>query len=126
MRIRTEKDKGQVFAAILQHPMENGRRKDRRTGRRIPAHYIEDFSVSVDGEKYIDIRLGENIATNPLVSFVMSRPVTSGQKLQLSWIDNHGVRVFHRIVVRFNADGVFRFSGAPAPTDRDGADGSET
>ncbi len=108
-RIRTDKNGVQDFAALLLHPMEDGRRKDRKTGKPIPANYIETFSVSVDGVKYIEVSLGQNVSKNPLVSFAMAHPVTAGQKLEISWVDNHGMKMLHTSVIALNDDATFDF-----------------
>jgi len=36
--------------ALIKHPMETGRRKDKETGEVVPAHYIQKLTCSYQGE----------------------------------------------------------------------------
>ena len=35
--------------ALIKHPMETGRRKDKESGELVPAQYIEEVTVSYQG-----------------------------------------------------------------------------
>ncbi len=47
----TAKEKGGVAPgkALMSHPMETGQRKDRKTGKKIPAHYISEVTCELNG-----------------------------------------------------------------------------
>ena len=82
---------------LLQHPMETGLRKD-DTGQTIPAHFIQTFSVTLNGAALIDGQLNTSISKNPLFAF-RARGLKVGDKLLVSWVDNTGERRSDEAVV---------------------------
>ena len=43
IKIRAKESKGAVTVkALMKHPMETGQRKDKKTGGKIPAHFIQE------------------------------------------------------------------------------------
>lgn len=109
LRIRNEKNGEQLFKAIITHAMETGHRKDYRTGGVIPADYIAELTVSVDGNRVLVITLGENTSPNPFLAFTFSRPLIDAQTLQISWVDNLQQVTNHECVVNFNHGDTFEF-----------------
>lgn len=75
---------------LMQHPMETGQRKDDK-GQLLPAHFIQTFTVYLNGKPIIDGQLNVSIAKNPLFAF-KSRGIKTGDKLAVSWMDNTGIR----------------------------------
>lgn len=75
--------------ALIKHPMETGRRKDKETGELIPGHYIEEVSCSYQGEVVMTADWGPTIAKNPLLTFTFTGGAP-GEKVALSWTDNTG------------------------------------
>lgn len=73
---------------LMQHPMETGQRKDEK-GQTFPAHYIQTFTVSLNGKAIIDGQLNTSISKNPLFTF-KARGIKSGDKLAVAWTDNTG------------------------------------
>lgn len=73
---------------LMQHPMETGQRKDEK-GQTFPAHYIQTFTVSLNGKAIIDGQLNTSISKNPLFTF-KARGIKSGDKLAVAWSDNTG------------------------------------
>ena len=76
---------------LMQHPMETGQRKDPASGKLIPAHFIQTFSVSANGKPLIEGQLNTSISRNPLFSF-RARGLKTGDKVVVSWIDTQGDR----------------------------------
>ena len=74
---------------LMQHPMETGQRKDAATGKTVPMHFIQTFTVSVNGKPLIDGQLNTSVSKNPLFAF-KARGLKSGDKLQVSWTDSAG------------------------------------
>jgi sulfur-oxidizing protein SoxZ len=75
--------------ALVSHPMETGLRKDKATGRTIPAHYVQKMTLEHNGKVVADINLGVAISENPL--FGLHLPAAKpGDKLKVSWSDNLG------------------------------------
>ncbi len=97
-----------VFKAIVIHPMETGYRRDKKTGKKIPADFIENISVSIEGETLIEMQLGINISKNPFFAFDIMQQLSSGQQLNISWTDNYGDQVSYESVLHFDERGTHR------------------
>ena len=82
---------------LMQHPMETGQRKDDK-GQTFPAHYIQTFTVSLNGKAIIDGQLNTSISKNPLFTF-KARGIKAGDKLSVAWMDNLGDRRQDEIIV---------------------------
>ncbi|VAW94348.1 Sulfur oxidation protein SoxZ [hydrothermal vent metagenome] len=90
MKIRAWADKGAATVkAIVFHPMETGLRKDKATGKKIPAHFIEELSVEHNGKKVLTCIWGPAVSKNPFLSFRLKN-AKKGDTLKLSWVDNKG------------------------------------
>ena len=74
---------------LMNHPMETGLRKDSKTGKLIPAHYITDVTATVNGAKVLDADLGGGISKNPYLGFKVKGP-KAGDKVVVTWADNTG------------------------------------
>jgi sulfur-oxidizing protein SoxZ len=91
IRIRSKRRDGGVDVMILMlHPMESGLRRD-ADGRAIPAHYIVDASVGVDGRTVLEARLGIAVSRDPLLQFRLEN-APPGALIRAEWRDNHGQR----------------------------------
>ena len=73
--------------ALIKHPMETGRRKDKETGELIPAHYIREVTCSYQGEPVLTTEWGPTISKNPFVSFKFTGGA-AGEVVELTWKDN--------------------------------------
>jgi len=90
MKIRAwiENDKTTVKAIIF-HPMETGLRKDKKSGKPIPAHYITEVSCEHNGKSILKCLWGPGVSKNPFFSFRFAG-AKPGDKLTISWVDNTG------------------------------------
>ncbi len=111
LRISNDKNGEQIFKTIISHPMETGYRLDKRTGGKVPADYIEDFRISVEGETWFEMMLGEFVSKNPYLSFIFSKPLVDNQLMQISWVDNNERETSYDVVVNLKQDSTFNFSG---------------
>ena len=111
LRIAYDSMGEQIFKALLNHPMEDGYRRDKKTGKMIPADYIEDFRISVDEEDYFAMRMGKNVSKNPFVSFTFAAPLFDNQRMNISWTDNHKREISYDLEVDFSQNGVYRYTG---------------
>jgi len=75
--------------ALIKHPMETGRRKDKETGAAIPIHYIKEVTCSYQGEPVLTAEWGPTISKNPFLSFTFTGGA-AGETIELSWVDNNG------------------------------------
>ena len=77
--------------AIINHPMETGLRKDKATGKKIPAHYIQELAVKHNGKTVLTALLGPAVSKNPLLHFTF-KGGKAGDKIMISWDDNKGMK----------------------------------
>lgn len=89
IKIRAKESKGVVTVkALMNHPMETGLRKDKKTGKLIPAHHINEVVAKAGDKTVMDAVWGGAISKNPYLSFKYSGG--KGDTLTLSWTDNKG------------------------------------
>ncbi len=75
--------------SLIKHKMETGLRKDKKTGKVIPAHFIQEVTCEHNGESVMTANWGTAISTNPYLSFSFSG-AKKGDTIKLSWVDNKG------------------------------------
>ena len=89
MRIRAlVQGNGAVVRVLMSHEMETGQRKD-AAGKAIPAWYITEMSAALNGKTVLSAEWGTAIAKNPFTQFTV-KSAKSGDKISISWTDNHG------------------------------------
>jgi len=83
--------KGDVteILVLVQHPMETGSRKDSKTKKVIPAHFIQTLNFALNGKSVADVSMGTGVSKNPLVG-IQVKGAKSGDKITVSWKDNKG------------------------------------
>jgi sulfur-oxidizing protein SoxZ len=84
------KEKGGVVTvkALMNHPMETGLRKNKKTGKMFPAHFINEGTATIGGATAISANWSGGISKNPSLAF--DAPGKKGDELTLSWTDNQG------------------------------------
>jgi len=75
--------------ALISHPMETGVRKDKKTGKKIPAHFIQDLNVEHNGKTVLNALWGPAVSANPYLSFRF-KGAAAGDTVKISWADNKG------------------------------------
>ena len=89
IKIRAHEVDGQVIVkGIINHPMKTGLRKVRKTGKKIPAHFIKEVIVSRNRKIVMEAFWGKSISRNPFLSFQI--PGRKGDAITISWLDNRG------------------------------------
>ena len=78
-----------VVKALISHAMETGLRKNKKTGKKFPAHYIQEVTCSHNGNNVLTADWGTAISKNPYLSFKFKGAAT-GDTLKMSWVDNKG------------------------------------
>jgi sulfur-oxidizing protein SoxZ len=78
-----------VVKSLIKHPMETGQRKDKNTGKMIPAHFIQEVVCKHNGNTVLDGLWSTAISKNPYLSFEFTG-AKKGDKISLSWVDNKG------------------------------------
>ena len=74
--------------ALMQHEMENGRRKD-EAGILIPVWIISEVKVQHNGKIVLEAQFGTAVSKNPYLAFRF-KGGKAGDKIRLSWVDNRG------------------------------------
>ena len=89
IKIRAYEMDGQVTVkSIINHPMETGQRKIKKTGKKIPPHFIKEVIVSRNRNIVMEAFWGKSISRNPYLSFQI--PGSKGDVITVSWLDNRG------------------------------------
>jgi len=89
-KIRTRTQEGATEILVLvTHPMETGMRKDKGSSKLIPAHFIQELSIELNGKLMTTASLGVGVSENPLLGF-RSKTVKNGDKIKVTWKDNKG------------------------------------
>ena len=90
IKLKAKAENGETTVkALIKHPMETGRRKDKESGELVPAHYIEEVVCSYQGEPLLTTEWGPTISKNPFLSFTFTGGA-AGETIELSWVDNNG------------------------------------
>lgn len=90
VRVPRKISKGQTFKVqmVITHPMETGLRKDKKTGKIIPAHYITKVEFSFNGKKVTTLHTGAGISKNPY--FAVKLKASESGTLSIKYEDNKG------------------------------------
>ncbi|MBS83375.1 MAG: thiosulfate oxidation carrier complex protein SoxZ [Gammaproteobacteria bacterium] len=99
IKIRAKESKGIVTVkALIKHPMETGKRKNKKTGELIPPHYIQEVSGEANGKEVIKVYWGPAVSKNPYLTFKYKGE--KGDKVTLTWVDNKGNRDSNKQAVK--------------------------
>lgn len=88
IRAQSSGDKAQV-RVLMSHEMENGQRKD-AAGKLVPAWYIQEAEVSLNGKPVFTLECGTAMSRNPFLVFTV-RGARAGDKVAVMWRDSKGV-----------------------------------
>jgi len=72
---------------LMAHPMETGQRKVK--GKVVPAHFIENVTIKVNGKTVIDGQTSQAVSRNPVFAFRV-KGGAKGDKVEIGWVDNEG------------------------------------
>ena len=89
MKIKKDKSGGHVVMVLVKHPMETGNRKDKKTGKKVPAHFVQTIVFSHNGEVVAQAHLGPAVSKNPLTQILLPGS-KSGDTVAVHWTDNKG------------------------------------
>ena len=73
---------------LMTHPMETGQRKD-ADGKLVPMHFIQNITVKVNGKVAVESQVSQAVSRNPVFTFRL-KGGAKGDKIEVSWLDNHG------------------------------------
>jgi len=89
IRAKQAKDNATQVKVLIKHPMETGLRKDKKTGAKIPAHFIQEVKCYHNNELVLDAVWGVAVSQNPYLSFTLD-DAAKGDNIRVSWLDNNG------------------------------------
>ena len=90
MKVKAKEKDGIVeVKALIKHPMETGQRKDKKTGKPIPAHFVQQITVEHGGKSRVSADWSGGVSKNPLI-FVKFKGGAKGDMIKVSWTDNQG------------------------------------
>jgi sulfur-oxidizing protein SoxZ len=88
-RIRAQVQGATTIVRVrVAHEMESGQRKD-AAGKVIPAWFVTEFSVTLNGRPVLTAQWGTAVAKNPFVQFAL-RGAKAGDRIAVAWVDNRG------------------------------------
>jgi sulfur-oxidizing protein SoxZ len=88
IKIRAKAKEGvTTVKALMTHPMETGLRKDKKTGKMIPAHFIQNVTAKHNGKEVLTAEWGGSVSKNPYLSFKFEGGA-KGDEVEISWSDN--------------------------------------
>lgn len=88
IRAKIKGDETQV-KCLMTHPMETGLRKDKKTGKLIPAHFINEVTAESGGKNVMTAYWSGGISKNPYLSFTFTGGA-KGDDVNITWKDNQG------------------------------------
>jgi sulfur-oxidizing protein SoxZ len=88
IRAKVKGDEAQV-KCLISHPMETGLRKDKKSGKLIPAHFIQEVNCEHGGKNVMNAQWNGTVSKNPFLSFKFTG-AKSGDMIKVSWVDNTG------------------------------------
>ncbi len=90
IKIRAKAQDGvTTVKCLMTHPMETGLRKDEKTGKTIPAHFIQEVTCESNGQTMLSAYWGGSVSKNPYLSFKYQGGA-KGDAVKISWVDNQG------------------------------------
>lgn len=90
IKIRAKEKNGVITVkALMTHPMETGRRKNKKTGDMIPEKYIQEVTCTSAGKTVLSTEWSSGVSKNPYLSFKF-KGGAKGDKVSISWTDNTG------------------------------------
>ena len=91
IRIRARQRDGLTeILVLLPHPMETGLRRD-SAGAFVPAHFITDLQVAIEGRSVVQGRLSQAVSQDPLLTLRV-RGARVGERVVVGCVDNRGQR----------------------------------
>jgi sulfur-oxidizing protein SoxZ len=85
----TAKGNSTTVKALMSHPMHTGLRKNKKTGKKIPAHFIQEVNCEHNGNAVLTALWGPAVSKNPYLSFKF-KGGNKGDTIKISWVDNKG------------------------------------
>lgn len=89
IRTRNADDGTTEILVLVSHPMETGQRVDATTKEKIPAHFIQRLTFTVNGKEVAQTNLSQAVSKDPVMG-IRVKSVKPGDKIRVTWSDNKG------------------------------------
>ncbi len=90
IKLRAKESGGKAtIKCLMSHPMETGQRKNKKTGKLIPALFIQTVVGEHKGKKVVEGLWSGGISKNPYLSFKFTG-AAKGDAVKVTWTDNTG------------------------------------
>jgi sulfur-oxidizing protein SoxZ len=87
IKLKPKARKGVIkIKVLITHPMETGLRK--KKGKIVPANFITDLNISVNGSQVVSSDVGSSVSKNPYFQFQVNGK--KGDKVVIAYNDNQG------------------------------------
>lgn len=83
---------------LLVHDMETGFRKDSKTKNTIPAYFINQVIVTMNGKTVLETHCGAGLSKNPFLGFRV-KGANRGDFIFISAVDNLGAKYEHNAIL---------------------------
>lgn len=83
---------------LIQHPMDTGLIKDKKTDKVIPAFFINQVVATLNGKPVMEAQWGVAVAQNPFIELKIKGAKT-GDKIGINAVDNLGNKYDGEVVV---------------------------
>lgn len=97
MRAALQGDVAEV-KVLMSHPMETGTRKDAKTDKLVPAHFINQVVATLNGKTVMEAQWGTAVSKNPFLGFKV-KGVKAGDKIAVNAVDNSGTKFDGEVAV---------------------------
>lgn len=77
-----------TIKTLINHEMESGQRKDKKTGEPIPRQIINKFTATFNGKSVFSADLDPAVSANPYFEFDLKVPEAG--TIAFEWIDDDG------------------------------------
>ncbi len=89
VKIRANLKKGLInVRSLIKHPMETGLRKNKKTGKLIPANYITQVTIKHNDKIASVGEMSTAVSKNPFIGLKLRGE--KGDFIELSYVDNNG------------------------------------
>ncbi|MBT3348034.1 MAG: thiosulfate oxidation carrier complex protein SoxZ [Thiotrichales bacterium] len=89
VKLRAKEKNGVIdIKCLLNHPMETGLRKDKKSGNTIPAHFIQNIVAEKNGKAFLHADVNSTVSKNPYLRIQVEGG--KGDEIKVTWTDSKG------------------------------------
>ena len=90
LRVKAKAKGGATKVKMMaKHIMETGQRKDKKTGKLIPAKFLQEIQIMHGDRVVFQANMGTAVSKNPFIGFAFQGGA-KGDALTMNWVENTG------------------------------------